>query len=96
MFGIGHVLDAVRDHAEGFILLIVGVMLLSDGGHLAHLRLFGHEVNAMSKTTFYFVITVLVLTDVVQSRYKKKLSAVSQPLGAQDGASQGGDGGSGE
>ena len=27
----------------------------------------------MSKTTFYFVITVLVLTEVVQSRYKRKL-----------------------
>ena len=29
----------------------------------------------MSKTTFYFVITVLVLTEVVQTRYKKKLLA---------------------
>ncbi len=58
-----------------FVLLIVGVMLLSEGGHLAHLHLFGNEVTAMSKTTFYFVITVLVLTDVVQSRYQRKLSA---------------------
>ena len=56
-----------------FVLLIVGVMLLSEGGHLAHLKLFGGEVTAMSKTTFYFVITVLVLTDLVQSRYHKKL-----------------------
>ncbi len=58
-----------------FILLIVGVMLLSEGGHLAHLHLFGQPVEAMTKTTFYFVITVLVLTDIVQSRYKKKLMA---------------------
>ena len=27
-----------------FILLIVGVMLLSEGGHLAHLRFFGHAI----------------------------------------------------
>ena len=27
----------------------------------------------MSKTTFYFVITVLLLTEMVQSRYKRKL-----------------------
>ena len=27
----------------------------------------------MSKATFYFVIAVLVLTEIVQSRYKKKL-----------------------
>ena len=58
-----------------FILLIVGVMLLSEGGHLAHLTLFGSPIIPMSKTTFYFVIAVLVLTDVVQSRYRKKLLA---------------------
>ncbi len=58
-----------------FVLLIVGVMLLSEGGHLAHLHLFGNAVEAMSKTTFYFVITVLVLTDLVQTRYQKKLMA---------------------
>lgn len=58
-----------------FVLLIVGVMLLSEGGHLAHMVLFGGEIHAMSKATFYFVITVLVLTDLVQSRYQKKLLA---------------------
>jgi predicted tellurium resistance membrane protein TerC len=56
-----------------FVLLIVGVMLLSEGGHLAHLHFFGHPVEAMSKTTFYFVIAVLVLVDLVQTRYQKKL-----------------------
>ncbi len=56
-----------------FILFVVGIMLLSEGGHLARLKLFGHEIQAMSKATFYFVIGVLVLTEIVQSRYKKKL-----------------------
>ncbi len=56
-----------------FILLIVGVMLLTEGGELAHLHLFGLPVEAMSKTTFYFVIFVLVLIDIVQGRYQKKL-----------------------
>ncbi|MEL7185416.1 MAG: tellurium resistance protein TerC [Pseudomonadota bacterium] len=58
-----------------FILLIVGIMLLSEGGHLAHLKLFGSAIEPMTKTTFYFVIVVLVLTDVVQARYRKKLMA---------------------
>lgn len=58
-----------------FILFIVGIMLLTEGGHLAHLKFFGHEVHQMTKTTFYFVIGVLVLTDIVQSRYQKKLFA---------------------
>jgi len=58
-----------------FVLLIVGVLLISEGGHLVHLKLWGHEVHAMSKATFYFVITVLVLIDIVQTRYQKKLLA---------------------
>jgi predicted tellurium resistance membrane protein TerC len=58
-----------------FILFVVGIMLLSEGGHLAHLELFGNAIMPMTKTTFYFVITVLVLCDVVQTRYKRKLMA---------------------
>jgi len=56
-----------------FILLLVGILLLSEGGHLAHLKLFGNEVLPMAKTTFYFVLFVMVAVDVVQSRYQKKL-----------------------
>lgn len=57
-----------------FVLFIVGVMLLSEGGHIAHLKFFGHEITQMSKATFYFVIAVMVITELVQSRYSKKLS----------------------
>ena len=56
-----------------FILFIVGIMLITEGGHLAHLKIFGNEIVAMSKTTFYFVIVVLVIVDIVQGRYQKKL-----------------------
>lgn len=56
-----------------FILFIVGIMLITEGGHLAHIKLFGEEIVPMSKTTFYFVIAVLVVVDVVQGRYQKKL-----------------------
>lgn len=58
-----------------FVLLLVGVMLVTEGGHLAHIKLWSHPVEAMSKSTFYFVITVLVVIDVVQGRYQKKLMA---------------------
>ena len=60
-----------------FVLLLVGVMLLSEGGHLATLSFFGHHVEPMAKSTFYFVIAVLVLVDIVQGRYQKKLLAMS-------------------
>jgi len=56
-----------------FVLFVVGIMLLSEGGHLAHLHLLGQAITPMSKATFYFVISVLVLTDLVQSRYQKRL-----------------------
>lgn len=61
-----------------FILFLVGVMLLSEGGHLAHMKLFGNEVTQMSKTTFYFVLTILIISDIVQSRYQKKLNQMRQ------------------
>ncbi|MEM6299081.1 MAG: tellurium resistance protein TerC [Bacteroidota bacterium] len=57
-----------------FVLFVVGIMLVTEGGHLAHLHLFGQPVEAMSKTTFYFVIVVLILTDIVQTIYKKNLN----------------------
>ncbi|PHS28114.1 MAG: tellurium resistance protein TerC [Robiginitomaculum sp.] len=55
-----------------FILFLVGILLVTEGGHLAHIKLFGFAVEAMSKTTFYFVLAVIVITDVIQSRYQKK------------------------
>ena len=61
-----------------FILFIVGIMLVTEGGHLAHLKIFGNEIVPMSKTTFYFVIVVLVVVDIVQGRYQKKLLIENQ------------------
>jgi predicted tellurium resistance membrane protein TerC len=58
-----------------FILFVVGIMLLTEGGHLAHLKIAGNPIESMNKTTFYFVIAVLVLCDVVQGRYQRKLMA---------------------
>lgn len=57
-----------------FILFIVGIMLMSEGGHLAHLELFESEITPMSKGTFYFVLVTLVVIDIVQGRYQKKIA----------------------
>jgi predicted tellurium resistance membrane protein TerC len=57
-----------------FILLIVGVVLLGEGGHEGHLLLFGYAVEPMSKTTFYFSVVVLFLVEIVQSGYQRKLA----------------------
>jgi predicted tellurium resistance membrane protein TerC len=69
-----------------FVLLLVGVLLMSEGGHLAHLTFFGYAVEAMSKTTFYFVVATLVVVDFVQGRYQKKLMIEhSRKLAAAEG-----------
>ena len=57
-----------------FILFIVGILLVSEGAHKAHLEFFGHHVKAMTKTTFYFVIAVLFIIEIVQGRYKRNLA----------------------
>lgn len=58
-----------------FVLFLVGILLLSEGGHLAHLKFFGHAVEPMAKSTFYFTLAILVVVDVVQGKYQKKLIA---------------------
>ena len=58
-----------------FVLLLVGFMLMSEGGHIAHLAFFGYPIEPMAKSTFYFVLFTLVVVEVVQSRYQRKLLA---------------------
>lgn len=67
-----------------FILLIVGVVLLGEAGpaaaHAVHndalqIKVFDHALIPMSKTTFYFSIIVLVMVEVIQSGYARKLDA---------------------
>ncbi len=59
-----------------FILFLVGVMLLSEGGHIAHLHFFTYPIEPMAKSTFYFVLAVLVAIDIVQTKYQRKLAAL--------------------
>lgn len=72
-----------------FILLIVGVVLLGEAGpaaaHAMHdeslqILVFGQELLPMSKTTFYFSVVVLVLVEMVQTGYQRKLTAERQSV----------------
>lgn len=56
-----------------FVLLLVGLMLTAEGAHIAHLDIFGYEIHPIEKATFYFVLAALVIVDVLQGRYQKKL-----------------------
>ena len=56
-----------------FILFLVGIMLISDGGHQANLAIIGQPISPMNKSTFYFILAILILIDVVQTKYQKNL-----------------------
>lgn len=56
-----------------FVLLLVGYMLMSEGGHLAHLAFFGFAIEPMAKSTFYFVLFTLVIVEIIQGRYQKRI-----------------------
>ncbi|MBL0374504.1 tellurium resistance protein TerC [Rhizobium sp. KVB221] len=58
-----------------FVLLLVGFMLLSEGGHLAHLSFFGFAVEPLAKSTFYFILGTLLIVEIIQSRYQKRILA---------------------
>lgn len=67
-----------------FILLIVGVVLLGEAGpaaaHAMHddslqIKVFGYDIIPMSKSTFYFSVIVLVIVELVQTGYQRKLAA---------------------
>jgi predicted tellurium resistance membrane protein TerC len=58
-----------------FVLLLVGYMLMSEGAHLAHLSFFGFAVEPMAKSTFYFVLATLVIVEIIQGRYQKRILA---------------------
>ena len=56
-----------------FILFLVGIMLLSEGGHLSHLEILENKITPMNKATFYFILVILILIDIVQGRYQKRI-----------------------
>ena len=56
-----------------FVLLIVGIMLLTEAGELAKMTVLEEPIVHMNTGTFYFVITILVLIDIVQGKYQKNL-----------------------
>ena len=65
-----------------FVLFVVGIMLVTEGAHLAHIKLFGEEIVPMSKTTFYFILIIMVVVDIVQGRYQKKIVLEKERMAA--------------
>ena len=70
-----------------FVLFLVGILLVSEGGHLAHLKFFDYPIVAMSKSTFYFTLFIMIAVEVAQSRYQKLF--LEEARGAAKGSNHG-------
>ena len=58
-----------------FILFLVGVLLVTEGAHLANMHIFTFEILAMSKSSFYLVVGVLIISDIISTSFQKRLWA---------------------
>jgi predicted tellurium resistance membrane protein TerC len=56
-----------------FVLLLVGIELVAEGGHVAGLTIFGYVIEPIEKSTFYFLLASLVVVDVLQGKFQRKL-----------------------
>ena len=56
-----------------FVLLLVGIMLMSEGGHIAHLAFIDYEIVPMAKSSEYFGSFALLVARDRPARYQRKL-----------------------
>lgn len=53
-------------------LILIGFMLIIEGGHLAHLKVFGSEIGAVPKGYLYFAIAFSLLVEFLNMRLRTK------------------------
>ena len=61
-------------------LIMIGFMLIAEGGHLANLSIFGNEVGSVPKGYLYFAIAFSLLVEVLNIKMKKN----SKPIQMRD------------
>ena len=53
-------------------LILIGFMLIAEGAHLSHAKLFGQEVGAIPKGYLYFAITFSLVVEMLNMQMRKK------------------------
>ena len=53
-------------------LILIGFMLIIEGGHLAHLKIFDSEIGAVPKGYLYFAIAFALLVEFLNMRLRRK------------------------
>ncbi len=67
-------------------LILIGFMLILEGGHLAHLTIGGSEIGAVPKGYLYFAIAFSLLVEFLNMKLRKGKKAPVQLHGAQEQA----------
>lgn len=57
-------------------LILIGVMLLAEGSHLAHVEVFGKEVHSIPKGYLYFAIFFSLLVEFLNLKMRKSKNPV--------------------
>lgn len=52
-------------------LILIGFMLILEGGHLAHFKIFGAEIGAVPKGYLYFAIAFSLIVEFLNMRMRK-------------------------
>lgn len=68
-------------------LILIGFMLIIEGGHLAHLKVLGAEIGAVPKGYLYFAIAFSLVVEFLNMKLRKKKKVV-QLHGATEQASK--------
>jgi predicted tellurium resistance membrane protein TerC len=57
-------------------LILIGFMLIIEGGHLAHLSILGSEIGAVPKGYLYFAIAFALLVEFLNMKLRKKTDPI--------------------
>ena len=57
-------------------LILIGFMLILEGGHLAHMEVLGNKASAVPKGYLYFAIAFALLVEVLNMNLRKKQKPV--------------------
>lgn len=70
-------------------LILIGFMLILEGGHLAHLSILGNEIGAIPKGYLYFAIAFSLLVEMLNMKLRKGKTPIQLHNAAEEASSQG-------
>lgn len=71
-------------------LILIGFMLIIEGGHLAHLEIFGSQIGAVPKGYLYFAIAFSLVVEFLNMKLRGRRKKVKLNTAAQESARDGG------